>query len=52
MEFNETLARIHPTTNLKGAVSRADLVIEAVPENVELKEAVFREVDALAPPHT
>ena len=52
MEFNEILARIHPTTDLKEAVSRADLVIEAVPENVELKKAVFREVDTLAPPHT
>ncbi|MCS7124274.1 MAG: 3-hydroxyacyl-CoA dehydrogenase family protein [Candidatus Bathyarchaeota archaeon] len=51
-EFNETLARIHPTTDLKEAVSKADLIIEAIPENVDLKKAVFREVDALAPPHT
>ncbi|MEM3617714.1 MAG: 3-hydroxyacyl-CoA dehydrogenase family protein [Candidatus Bathyarchaeia archaeon] len=50
-ELNETLARIHPTTDLKEAVSKADLVIEAIPENVELKKATFREVDALAPPH-
>jgi len=50
-EFNETLARIHPTINLKEAVSKADLVIEAIPENVELKKATFREVDTFAPPH-
>ncbi|MEM3873727.1 MAG: 3-hydroxyacyl-CoA dehydrogenase family protein [Candidatus Bathyarchaeia archaeon] len=50
-ELNETLARIHPTTDLKEAASEADLVIEAIPENVELKKATFREVDALAPPH-
>ncbi len=50
-EFNETLARIHPTTDLKEAVSKADFIIEAIPENVELKKATFREVDTLAPSH-
>ncbi|MEM3770326.1 MAG: 3-hydroxyacyl-CoA dehydrogenase family protein [Candidatus Bathyarchaeia archaeon] len=50
-ELNETITRIHPTTDLKEAVSEADLVIEAIPENVELKKATFREVDALAPLH-
>jgi 3-hydroxybutyryl-CoA dehydrogenase len=51
-EMNSVLARIHPTIDIKEAVSDADLVIEAVPENVELKKAMFREVDNLAPPHT
>ncbi|MGB9714093.1 MAG: 3-hydroxyacyl-CoA dehydrogenase family protein [Candidatus Bathyarchaeales archaeon] len=50
-EMNAILARIHPTLDLKEAVSNADLIIEAVPENVELKKATFREVDAYAPPH-
>ncbi|MGB9684659.1 MAG: 3-hydroxyacyl-CoA dehydrogenase family protein [Candidatus Bathyarchaeales archaeon] len=50
-EFNETLTRIHPTTDLKEAVSKADFIIEAIPENVELKKATFREVDTLAPSH-
>jgi 3-hydroxybutyryl-CoA dehydrogenase len=50
-EINAILARIHPTLDLKEAVSNADLIIEAVPENVELKKATFREVDAYAPPH-
>jgi 3-hydroxybutyryl-CoA dehydrogenase len=50
-ELNETLARIRPTTDLREAVSKADLIIEAIPENVELKKATFREVDDLAPPH-
>lgn len=50
-EMNETLARIHPTLDLKEAVSNADLIIEAVPENIELKKATFSEVDTLAPPH-
>jgi len=51
-EMNSVLTRIHPTIDIKEAVSDADLVIEAVPENVELKKAMFREVDNLAPPRT
>ncbi len=51
-QMNEILARIHPTLDLKEAVSDADLIIEAIPENVELKKATFREVDTYAPPHT
>jgi len=51
-EMNETLARIHPTLDLKDAVSNADLIIEAIPENVDLKKATFREVDSLAPTHS
>ena len=50
-QMNEILARIHPTLDLKEAVSDADLIIEAAPENVELKKAVFREVDKCAPSH-
>jgi len=47
----EALNRIHPTLDLKEAVSDADLIIEAVPEKVELKKATFKEADALAPSH-
>jgi 3-hydroxybutyryl-CoA dehydrogenase len=50
-QMNEILACIHPTIDLKEAVSNADLIIEAVPENIELKKATFREVDAYAPSH-
>ncbi|HVP93523.1 MAG TPA: 3-hydroxyacyl-CoA dehydrogenase family protein, partial [Acidobacteriota bacterium] len=50
-EMNAVLARIHPTLDLKEAVLKADLIIEAVPENVELKKAMFREVDTYAPDH-
>jgi 3-hydroxybutyryl-CoA dehydrogenase len=50
-DMNATVARIHPTLNLKEAVTEADLIIEAVPENVELKKATFREVDSCAPAH-
>jgi len=49
-EFSETLARIHPVLDLKEAVVDADLIIEAVPENVKLKKSVLSEVDKLAKP--
>lgn len=50
-DMNGILARIHPMLDLKQAVSDADLIIEAVPENAELKKAMFREVDGYAPGH-
>lgn len=46
----ETLNRIHPTLDLKEAVSDVDFIVEAAPEKVELKKAIFKEVDTLAPP--
>jgi 3-hydroxybutyryl-CoA dehydrogenase len=48
---NEILDRIHTTTDLKQAVSNADLIIEAIPENIELKKATFKEADTYAPAH-
>lgn len=33
------------------AVSDADLIIEAVPEELELKKDVFSKIDSVAPPH-
>lgn len=41
--------RIFTTVDLGEAVTSADLVIEAVPENIDLKLALFKEVDELAP---
>lgn len=49
-QVNEVLSRIHPTLDLKEAVSNADLVIEAVTENPELKKKVLAEADAVAKP--
>lgn len=40
------------TTDLADAVGDADLVIEAIPEVMELKKQVFAEIDAAAPAHT
>ena len=48
-EREATLDRIRGTTDLAGAVSDADLVVEAVPEDVELKQDVLGEAEAAAP---
>ena len=45
------LPRISGVTDLAAAVSGADLVIEAVPEKLELKQGLFRQVEASAPAH-
>ncbi len=50
-EMNAILARIHPMLGLKEAVSNADLIIEAIPENLELKKTTLKEVDSYAPSH-
>jgi 3-hydroxybutyryl-CoA dehydrogenase len=42
----QTLARIKTTTRLPD-LAAADLIIEAVPENLELKQALLRECEAL-----
>jgi enoyl-CoA hydratase/3-hydroxyacyl-CoA dehydrogenase len=39
------------TTDLEEAVGNADLVIEAIPEFMDLKQKVFAEIDKAAPPH-
>ena len=50
-EMNTILARIHPMLSLKEAVSNADLIIEAIPENLELKKTTLKEVDSYASSH-
>lgn len=48
----ETVARIHPTLDVREACEGADFVIEAVFEDLELKTKIFRELDEAAPPNT
>jgi 3-hydroxybutyryl-CoA dehydrogenase len=45
------LDRVRLTTDLGDAVRDADLVIEAVFEDLEVKRELFRELDRLASPH-
>ena len=47
-EMKETLSRIHPTLDMKEAVKDADLIIDAVPEKVELKKGVLKEAGEVA----
>jgi 3-hydroxybutyryl-CoA dehydrogenase len=49
VEKAAALERLHIETELAAAVAEADLVIEAIPESLELKRDLFREVEALAP---
>ena len=44
-----TLGRIHISTDLVKAVSKADLVIEAATERVDLKLKIFQQIDQHAP---
>lgn len=49
---DERLRRIVPTQDLEAALDGAELVVEAIPEDVAAKQALFRELDAIAPPAT
>jgi len=50
-EKNAALKRIETVTDLADGVKYADLVIEAIPENFELKKKVFNIIDENAPDH-
>ena len=47
-EAADALARVETTTELEPAVADAELIIEAVPENEELKKDVLQEAEELA----
>jgi 3-hydroxybutyryl-CoA dehydrogenase len=46
------LLNLEYTTDLKTAAGEADIVIEAVFEQMELKVDVFKKLDVICPPHT
>lgn len=50
--MKDSLGRIIPCTELESACRDADLVIEAVPEDMALKLETFRRLDAICPQHT
>lgn len=41
---NDILGRIHVTTDLDTAVGKSNFIIEAVPENLELKQSIFSDI--------
>ena len=47
-EGSEILSRIKPIVDLKDAVHDSDLVVEAVPEIMDLKKKVYAELDKVA----
>ena len=49
-QLGEVLGRITGTTSYEG-FGDVDFVIEAVPERMEIKQAVFAELDAVTPGH-
>lgn len=50
--FEQTLSRLVPLVDLKEGLKNADLVIEAVPEDLSLKRIVYKEVSSYADPKT
>jgi 3-hydroxyacyl-CoA dehydrogenase len=49
-EVDEVRKRITSTSNLEAAVKKADFVLEAVPEVLDIKKSVFQALDGLCPP--
>jgi 3-hydroxybutyryl-CoA dehydrogenase len=50
-DVDAAFARLTFTTDLDGAASSADLVIEAAVEKLEVKREVFARLDKVTPPH-
>jgi enoyl-CoA hydratase/3-hydroxyacyl-CoA dehydrogenase len=48
----KALLRINPKTTLSEGVEKADYVIEAVPQDIDLKKRTYKELDRLSPRHT
>lgn len=47
-----TLKRLHTHTDLSQATAKAELVVEAASENIEIKRSIFEQLDAECPPNT
>ena len=47
-----TLGNIKTFTKIEDCVKTADLVVEAASENVNVKLAIFKQLDEICPPHT
>ena len=51
-DIGPAVNRIETVQEIKDAVKDAQFVIESVPENLELKQNVFAELDSICPPKT
>jgi len=52
IEAEAILGRIKPVIDLKESLLGADLLIEAIPEDLKLKKKVYSEVDSIADSNT
>lgn len=50
-DMNDTLNRIKTFVELSRGVENSDFIIEAVPEDINLKIKIFKEADSVAPRH-
>jgi enoyl-CoA hydratase/3-hydroxyacyl-CoA dehydrogenase len=50
-DADAAMARLHTTTNWNEALKDADLVVEAAPENLEMKKKLFAQIEKFAPKH-
>ena len=51
-DANKTIARIRMSKNIESSMDSVDIVIEAVPEIMELKKQIFRQLDQICPKKT
>lgn len=51
-EGSQIASRLSTSVVLESAVNRADFVIEAIPEDMELKKSMFHDLDRFCPEHT
>lgn len=49
-EADAILSRVKTTMDLEEALKDSDFIIEAVPENMELKKKILKQLDELSPP--
>ncbi len=50
-DAKKAMSRIEASLDMDEAASDADLVVEAVPENLDLKKSIFKKADKTAPSH-
>jgi len=50
--ISSSLARLTLSKDAEGSVKNADIVVEAIIENLEIKQKLFTSLDNAAPPHT
>lgn len=48
----KTLANLQASTDTEAAVEKSDLVLEAIVENLKIKQDLFSKLDKIAPAHT